>query len=181
MVVHHCHWILHPAVISYLSSIKCLPREFCLRDACSSLGKGHLIMLSLQLNSCFSLTGKKGNSISKAIQYCGGDSFPKALLDVRSYRPGQLSADHWQPAWSSSHVVLLKRLSFINHARTTPPWPYEVFHPAGQDPRGGLQPQTEQQAGGIRCVIFLFSITFFSLQYSPIKLLSAFLTTIDLG
>lgn len=141
-------------------------------------------MLSLQLNSHFPLAGEKVNSISKAIKYCSGDSLPKAVLDLRSYRPDQLSAHHWQPAWSSSQAVLLKQLSFINHSGATPAWPSKVFHPAGQDPRDGLQPQTAQQVGGIRCGIFFFSITFFfffSLQYNPIKLLSAFLTTIDLG
>lgn len=77
-------------------------------------------MLSLQLNSHFPLAGEKVNSIFKAIKYCGGDSLPKAPLDVRSCTPDQLSADHWQPAWSSSHAVLLKRLSFINHSGATP-------------------------------------------------------------
>lgn len=76
----------------------------------------------------------------------------------------------------------MKQFSFINHPGATPPWPYIVFHPVGQVPEGGLQPQAAQQVGWIRCVIFLFSITiFFPLQYSLITLLSAFLTTIDLG
>lgn len=125
-------------------------------DDCSSLEKGHLIMLSLQLNSHFALAGKKVNGISKAIKFCGGDSLPKALLDVRSCRPDQISAACLELITCSAveAIVIYKPFWGISHLAI------QGISPSWSIPQGWLA-TTDSTASGWDVLFFSLALTFF--------------------